>query len=161
MNSKVYVGNVSFLATEDDLQILFSRAGTVASIALVRDQETGHSKGFAFVEMSSPAEAQKAISMFNGFCLGDRRLRVNLAQLREVWEEGSMSDAYTRKQAMERLGIWSTNSFLFLTRKYPEAFVNVNQGTDRDKKPLYDKATLDDFARRREYFKEGAKREKN
>jgi RNA recognition motif-containing protein len=84
MNSKVYVGNVSFLATEDDLQLLFSRAGMVASIAFVRDRETGRSKGFAFVEMSSPAEAQKAISMFNGFTLVDRQLRVNMAQLREV-----------------------------------------------------------------------------
>jgi RNA recognition motif-containing protein len=84
MNSKVYVGNVSSLATEDDLRMLFSEAGTVASITLVRDRDTDHSKGFAFVEMSSPAEAQKAISMFNGFSLGDRQLRVNMAQLREV-----------------------------------------------------------------------------
>ena len=72
-----------------------------------------------------------------------------------------MSETYTRKQAMERLGIWSTNSFLFLTRKYPEAFVNLNQGTDADKRPLYDKAKLDDFARKREYFKQGANRERS
>ena len=65
-----------------------------------------------------------------------------------------MSETYNRKQAMERLGISSTNSFLFLTRKYPEAFVNVNQGTDRDKKPLYDKVTLDDFAGKSGYFKQ-------
>lgn len=84
MNSKVYVGNVSYLATEVDLQMLFSQAGTVASITLIRDRETGRSKGFAFVEMSSPAEAQKAISMFHGFSLGHRQLRVNMAQLREV-----------------------------------------------------------------------------
>jgi RNA recognition motif-containing protein len=84
MNSKVYVRNLSFLATEDDLRMLFSEAGTVAWIAFVRDRETGRSKGFAFVEMSSPAEAQKAIRMFNGFTLGDRPLRVNMAQLREV-----------------------------------------------------------------------------
>ena len=77
MNSQVYVGNVSFLATEDDLQLLFSHAGRVASIAFVRDRETGRSTGFAFVEMSSPAEAHKAIIMFNGFTLGDRQLRVN------------------------------------------------------------------------------------
>ena len=68
-----------------------------------------------------------------------------------------MSETYTRKQAMERLGIWSTNSFLFLQRKYPEAFVIVNQGSDRDKNPLYDKATLDDFAK----IREDAKREHN
>ena len=70
-----------------------------------------------------------------------------------------MRETYTRKQAMERLGIWSTNSFLFLTRKYPETFVNVNQGTDADKKPLYDKATLDAFAQKREYAKQIARLE--
>ena len=84
MNSKVYVGNVSFLATEDDLQTLFSQAGRVAWLAFVRDRETGRSKGFAFVEMSSPAEAQKAIGMLNGFTLGNRQLRVNMAPLREA-----------------------------------------------------------------------------
>ena len=70
-----------------------------------------------------------------------------------------MSETYSRKEAMERLGFRSTNSFLFLTRKYPEAFVNVNQGTDADKRPLYDKATLDDFAKKREYLKQVANRE--
>jgi RNA recognition motif-containing protein len=82
MNSQVYVGNVSFLATEDDLQMLFSQAGRVASIFFVRDRKTGRSKGFAFVEMSSPAEAQRAIGMFDGFSLADRQLRVNRPQLR-------------------------------------------------------------------------------
>ena len=84
MNSKVYAGNVSFLATEDDLQMLFAQAGRVAWIAFVRDGGTGHSKGFAFVEMSSAAEAQKAIGMLNGFTLGNRQLRVNMAPLREA-----------------------------------------------------------------------------
>ena len=70
-----------------------------------------------------------------------------------------MSETYTRKQAMERLGIWSTNSFLFLQRKYPDAFVIVNQGLAADKHPLYDKDTIDNFARRRDYFKQGAKPE--
>jgi hypothetical protein len=70
-----------------------------------------------------------------------------------------MSETYTRKQAMERLGILSTNSFLFLQRKYPEAFVVVNQGTAADKNPLYDKTTLDNFAQRRELFKQASKRE--
>lgn len=69
-----------------------------------------------------------------------------------------MSETYTRKQAMERLGIWSTNSFFFLQRKYPEAFVIVNRGA-ADKNPLYDKATIDNFAKRREYFKRGAERQ--
>ena len=71
-----------------------------------------------------------------------------------------MNETYTRKQAMERLGLSSTNSFLFLERKYPEAFVIVNQGTAADKNPLYDKATLDNFAERRAYFKLGHTRER-
>jgi hypothetical protein len=70
-----------------------------------------------------------------------------------------MSETYNRKQAMERLGILSTNSFLFLQRKYPEAFVVVNQGTAAEKNPLYDKATLDNFAKRRAYFRQGARPE--
>jgi hypothetical protein len=74
-------------------------------------------------------------------------------------EEGSMSETYNRKQAMERLGLTSRNSFLFLARKYPETFVNVNQGADADKRPLYDKAVLDNFARNRESLKRVAKGE--
>ncbi len=66
-----------------------------------------------------------------------------------------MSETYTRKQAMERLGIWSTNSFLFLQRKYPEAFVIVNQGAAAEKNPLYDKATLDNFAKRERLHQAG------
>jgi hypothetical protein len=67
-----------------------------------------------------------------------------------------MSETYNRKQAMERLGILSINSFLFLQRKYPDVFVIVNQGPAAEKKPLYDKDTIDNFARRRAYFKQSA-----
>ena len=70
-----------------------------------------------------------------------------------------MDDHYSRKQAMERLGLGSTNSFLFLERKYPEAFVIVNQVASGDRHARYDKATLDNFAKKREYFMQGAKRE--
>lgn len=90
MESKLYVGNLSYSTTEDDLRNLFFQAGTVVSIAVINDRETGRSKGFAFVEMSNQAEAQKAISMFNGYNLGDRELRVNMAQPRE--ERGSFRD---------------------------------------------------------------------
>jgi hypothetical protein len=65
-----------------------------------------------------------------------------------------MDDNYNRKQAMERLGLSSTNSFLFMERKYPEAFVMVNQVAAGDKHARYDKATLDNFAKKREYFKQ-------
>ena len=83
MNSTVYVRNLAHVATENDLRALFFQAGTVMSVALIKDRETGRPKGFAFVEMSSLAEAQKAISMFNGFTVGDRQLRVSMALPRE------------------------------------------------------------------------------
>ena len=65
-----------------------------------------------------------------------------------------MEDNYSRKQAMERLGLRSINSFLFMERKYPEAFVIVNQVPVGDKQARYDKATLDSFAKNRAYFKQ-------
>ncbi len=83
MESKLYVGNLSYSTTEDDLRALFAQAGTVASVALIKDRDSGQSKGFAFVEMANQAEAQKAMSMFNGFNLGERELRVSLARPRE------------------------------------------------------------------------------
>ena len=83
MEVKLYVGNLSYTTTEDDLQTLFAKAGQVVSVALIKDRDTGHSKGFAFVEMSTQVEAEQAISMLNGFNLGDRELKVNLAKPRE------------------------------------------------------------------------------
>ncbi|HLF27790.1 MAG TPA: RNA-binding protein [Anaerolineae bacterium] len=83
MDVKLYVGNLSYTTTEDDLRTLFTQAGTVTSVALIKDRDTNRSKGFAFIEMSSQAEAQKAISMFNAYSLNDRNLTVNLARPRE------------------------------------------------------------------------------
>ena len=83
MESKLYVGNLSYSTSEDDLRSLFSQAGTVASVALIKDRDSGQSKGFAFVEMSNQMEAQKAITMFNSYNLGDRELRVSIAKPRE------------------------------------------------------------------------------
>ena len=83
MEAKLYVGNLSYSTTEDNLRNLFSQAGTVASVALIKDRDSGQSKGFAFVEMSNQAEAQNAISMLNGHYMGDRELRVSIARPRE------------------------------------------------------------------------------
>jgi len=83
MESKLYVGNLSYSTTEDDLRALFAQAGTVASVAVIKDRDSGRSKGFGFVEMSNQAEAQKAISQFNGFSLHDRELKVSIARPRE------------------------------------------------------------------------------
>ena len=88
MDVKLYVGNLSYSTTEDDLRALFSQAGAVASVALIKDRDTGKSKGFAFVEMATQAEAQKAITMFNAFKVEDRTLVVNLARPREERPSG-------------------------------------------------------------------------
>ena len=83
MNSKIYVGNLSYSTTEGDLRSLFSQAGYVASVALIKDRDSGQSKGFAFVEMLNQSETGKAISMFNGYRMGERELRVSIARPRE------------------------------------------------------------------------------
>lgn len=83
MEAKLYVGNLSYATTEDELRTLFAQAGTVTEVALIKDRDTGTSKGFAFVTMSSQDEAKKAIDQFNGHTLGDRELKVNAARPRE------------------------------------------------------------------------------
>ena len=83
MEAKLYIGNLSYETTEQELRELFMQAGTVTSVALIKDRDSGRSKGFAFVEMSSQSEVQKAISMFNSYTLNDRQLTVNVARPRE------------------------------------------------------------------------------
>ena len=90
MNSKLYVGNLSYSTTEDALFNLFSKAGTVVSVDLIQDRVSGRSKGYAFVLMSNPAEAQKAIEMFDGLSLDDSKIRVSSARRRE--DRGGISN---------------------------------------------------------------------
>ena len=80
MENKLYVGNLPYAATEDDLKTHFSEAGTVTSVALIKDRATGRAKGFGFVEMATGEEAQKAISMFNGQNFMERAITVNVAR---------------------------------------------------------------------------------
>ncbi len=80
MNKKLFVGNLSYDTKEDSLKDLFSEAGTVESAAIITDRNSGRSKGFGFVEMSSDEEAEKAIEMFNGKELDGRALTVNEAK---------------------------------------------------------------------------------
>jgi RNA recognition motif-containing protein len=83
MSMKLYVGNLSFQTSSDDLQQLFAQAGTVESASVVEDRETGRSRGFGFVEMSSAEEGAKAIEQFNGKEFNGRNLTVNEARPRE------------------------------------------------------------------------------
>jgi cold-inducible RNA-binding protein len=83
MSMKLYVGNLSFETSSNDLQTLFAQAGTVESVALIEDRETGRSRGFGFVEMSTKEEGAAAIQTFNGRELGGRSLKVNEAKARE------------------------------------------------------------------------------
>src|SRR6266550_1046744 len=83
MAMKLYVGNLSFQTSSEDLQQLFAQAGTVESASVVEDRDTGRSRGFGFVEMASKEDGEKAIQQFNGTDLNGRNLTVNEARPRE------------------------------------------------------------------------------
>src|SRR5258705_11988785 len=83
MSMKLYVGNLAFQTSSEELQTLFAQAGTVESVSLIEDRETGRSRGFGFVEMSSKEEGAAAIAQFNGKDLGGRALNVTEAKPRE------------------------------------------------------------------------------
>jgi cold-inducible RNA-binding protein len=83
MAMKLYVGNLSFQTSSEDLQQLFSQAGTVESASVVEDRDTGRSRGFGFVEMATKEDGEKAIEQFNGTDLAGRNLTVNEARPRE------------------------------------------------------------------------------
>jgi RNA recognition motif-containing protein len=88
MGNKLYVGNLPFSATEDSLQQLFAQAGKVESATIITDRDTGRSKGFGFVEMSTEQEAADAISKFNGTDMGGRSITVNEARPKAPREGG-------------------------------------------------------------------------
>lgn len=88
MEVKLYVGNLSYSTSEDELRTLFAQAGNVVSVAVIKDRDTGSSKGFAFVEMTTQAEAQSAITKFHNYQLGERPLTVNMAKPREECSGG-------------------------------------------------------------------------
>ena len=88
MSTKLFVGNLSFNTTENDLQEAFAAHGTVVEANLMMDRTSGRSRGFAFVTMSTPEEAQKAIQAMNGATLGDSALTVNIARPKEERPRG-------------------------------------------------------------------------
>ncbi len=83
MESKLYVGNLSYNVAEDELRQLFSQAGEIKEVSLIMDRDTRRPKGFGFVEFMNQADAEKAIQMFNDYELDGRRLTVSMARPRE------------------------------------------------------------------------------
>jgi RNA recognition motif-containing protein len=88
MESRLYVGNLSYDTTEEDLRSLFAQAGTVESVEMIKDRDSGMSKGFAFVTMASAEDGEKAISMYDGQEVGSRNIRVSVARPREERSSG-------------------------------------------------------------------------
>ena len=83
METKLYVGNLSYDTTEDGLRTTFAKAGTVVSVDIIKDRDSGRMKGFAFVTMNSDEDAQNAIKILNEKMLDDRAIKVNIAKPRE------------------------------------------------------------------------------
>jgi RNA recognition motif-containing protein len=79
---RLYVGNLAKSTTQDELNTLFAQAGPVTSVEIIKDRDTGESKGFAFINMTDQADADKAISMFNAYSLAEKELKVNIAKPR-------------------------------------------------------------------------------
>ena len=94
MSMKLYVGNLAFETTSDDLQTLFAQAGTVESVSLIEDRETGRSRGFGFVEMQTKEEGAAAIEKFNGQEVSGRTLKVNEAKARENRTQRYVGSSY-------------------------------------------------------------------
>jgi len=90
MGLKLYVGNMSYSTTEEQIRELFSQAGEVGSVSLITDRDTGRPKGFGFVEMTTEEGSREAINRFNGYTLNERTLTVNEARPRE--ERGGGGD---------------------------------------------------------------------
>ncbi len=88
MDSKLYVGNLSYNVSEDELRELFSQAGEIKEVTMILDRDTRRPKGFGFVEFTNQADAEKAIQMFNDYELDGRRLTVNIARPREERSSG-------------------------------------------------------------------------
>ncbi|NWF51985.1 MAG: RNA-binding protein [Nitrospirae bacterium] len=92
MEKKIYVGNISFKATEDDIRDLFSQVGEVESVKIITDAHTGQPKGFGFIEMSSKEDATKAISALNGKIFMERTLSVAEARPQQSRDRRSFTD---------------------------------------------------------------------
>jgi RNA recognition motif-containing protein len=101
MGRKLYVGNLPYETGEAELQELFGRAGTVETVKVMRDMATGRARGFAFVEMSTDEEAQKAITELNEYQLGGRGLTVNEARPKPVHAGGGYGGGDSNRRRSE------------------------------------------------------------
>ncbi len=97
MGRKLFVGNLGFDVTQRDLEELFAQAGACDSVAVISDRDTGRSRGFGFVEMSTNAEAQKAVQQFDGQDFKGRALKVNEAREREGGGGGGGGGGWNRR----------------------------------------------------------------
>jgi cold-inducible RNA-binding protein len=102
MMRKLYVGNLPYETGEADLQELFARAGAVETVTVMRDMATGRARGFAFVEMNSDGDAQKAIAELNGYQLGGRSLTVNEARPKATTGGGFGGGGSNRRRSEPR-----------------------------------------------------------
>ena len=102
MARKLYVGNLPYEVGEADLQTLFEKAGTVETVNVMRDMTTGRARGFAFVEMGTDAEAQKAIQELNNYSMGGRNLTVNEARPKPERSAGFGGGGGSRRRAEPR-----------------------------------------------------------
>lgn len=99
MGTKLYIGNLAFSETEDSINQLFSQHGSVASCQLITDRDTGRSKGFGFVEMSTVEEAQKAISSLDGLEVNGRQMKVNEARPKENRSNNNFRSSFGGRQS--------------------------------------------------------------
>ena len=96
MTKKLYVGNLPYSTTQDQIRTLFTQAGEVSDVSLITDRETGRLKGFGFVEMATAEGGIEAIKRFNGYTLGERALTVNEARPREERSSGGYGGSRSR-----------------------------------------------------------------
>jgi len=102
VTKKLYVGNMAYSTTEEQIRELFSQAGEITDVALITDRETGRAKGFGFVEMATEEAAKEAIKRFNGHNLNNRTLTVNEARPREERSGGGGGGGYRSDRGGDR-----------------------------------------------------------
>ena len=117
MSMKLYVGNLSFQTSAEDLQELFAVAGTVESANVIEDRDTGRSRGFGFVEMSSKEEGEAAIAQLNGKEVGGRSLTVNEAKPREGGGGGGRGEGFASGCSRRAAPAWLKSAH---SRTHPE-----------------------------------------